>query len=299
VFGLDDSYFNEHMLKIYNDVCLMKGAIYASDYVTTVSPNYAHELQYSFYAHGLEGVVTDNRQKIAGILNGIDMAANDPSTGVGITAPFSTADLSGKAACKESLQEQLGLKKDPNVPIIACISRLVGHKGFELITQAFNSMMDLDVQFVVLGTGEWDYEQFFRNAQIQYPGKVSANILYSASLSSAIYAGADVFLMPSIAEPCGLSQMFAMRYGTVPVVRTTGGLLDSVPPYEPAEDSGLGFTFGTVNAQDMLDAIRRAVALYHDEPEAWKRLMQRDMEADFSWDRSALEYQKVYEAITQ
>jgi starch synthase len=299
VFGLDDSYFNEHMLKIYNDVCLMKGAIYASDYVTTVSPNYAHELQYSFYAHGLEGVVTDNRQKIAGILNGIDMAANDPSTGMGITAPFSTADLSGKAACKESLQEQLGLKKDPNVPIIACISRLVGHKGFELITQAFNSMMDLDVQFVVLGTGEWDYEQFFRNAQIQYPGKVSANILYSASLSSAIYAGADVFLMPSIAEPCGLSQMFAMRYGTVPVVRTTGGLLDSVPPYEPAEDSGLGFTFGTVNAQDMLDAIRRAVALYHDEPEAWKRLMQRDMEADFSWDRSALEYQKVYEAITQ
>ena len=174
----------------------------------------------------------------------------------------------------------------------------MGHKGFELICQAFNGIMDMDVQFVVLGTGEWGYEQFFRNAQINFPGKVSANIMYSAPLSSAIYSGADIFLMPSIAEPCGLSQMFAMRYGTVPVVRMTGGLLDSVPAYNPSDDTGLGFTFGSVNPGDMLDAINRAVGVYYDDKEAWSRLVSRDMEADFSWDRSAGEYMDVYNMIT-
>jgi starch synthase len=196
------------------------------------------------------------------------------------------------------LQQRLGLPQKPDVPIIACISRLVGHKGFELICQAFNGLMDMDVQFVLLGTGEWGYEEFFRNAQLNYPGKVSANILYSASLSSAIYAGADIFLMPSIAEPCGLSQMFAMRYGTVPVVRMTGGLLDSVPAYNAEEESGLGFTFGSVDAGDMLDAVHRAVGLYYDDKPAWKKLMKRDMTADFSWDRSAEDYIDVYNTIT-
>lgn len=297
LFGLDESYFNENMLKFYNDVCLMKGAIFASDYVTTVSPNYANELQFSFYAHGLEGVIAANRWKMRGILNGIDMNANDPSTGEGIVQAFTSDDHSGKAACKAALQERLGLKQDPNMPIIACISRLVGHKGFELICQAFNGIMDMDVQFVVLGTGEWGYEQFFRNAQNNFPGKVSANIMYSAPLSTAIYSGADLFLMPSIAEPCGLSQMFAMRYGTVPVVRMTGGLLDSVPAYDPSTDTGLGFTFGSVDAGDMLGALYRAVGVYYDDKEAWSRLVTRDMEADFSWDRSAQEYMEVYNAI--
>ena len=296
VFGLNSTYMNDRMLSHFNDVCLMKGAIYASDYITTVSPNYAHELQYAFYAHGMEGVIAENRHKMTGILNGIDMAANDPSTGKGIFAPFTSTDHEGKAACKAALQGKLGLNPDPNVPIVACISRLVGHKGFELVTQAFDSMMSLGVQFVVLGTGEWGYEEFFRNAQIRYPGQVSANLVYSAPLSSAIYAGADIFLMPSIAEPCGLSQMFAMRYGTVPVVRTTGGLADSVPPYNAEDNSGLGFTFGTVDAGDMLDAIGRAVGVYYDDKEAWAGLVQRDMEADFSWDRSAVDYVEVYEA---
>jgi starch synthase len=211
----------------------MKGALLYSDLISTVSPTYANELQYSFYAHGLEGVVTDNYYKMAGILNGLDTKAADPATDQTIAANFSPEDLSGKAKCKAALQEELGLKVDPNVPIIACISRLVGHKGYDLITNVFHRMMEAKVQFVVLGTGEWGFEEFFRNAAKQYPGRVSANIKYNAALASHIYSGADIMLMPSVAEPCGLTQMFAMRYGTVPVVRLTGGLRDSVPPYNP------------------------------------------------------------------
>ncbi len=297
VFGLDGSYFNEKMLQYYDDVNLMKGAIYASDYVTTVSPNYANELQYAFYAHGLEGVVAENSAKLDGILNGIDMDGNDPSTGAKIAAAFDAQDHSGKAVCKAALQEQLGLPVRSDVPMIACISRLVSHKGFELVRQAFDRIMDMDVQFVVLGTGEWQYEEFFRNAQKKYPGKVSASLCYSAPLSCAIYAGADIFLMPSIAAPGGLSQMFAMRYGTVPVVRLTGGLLDSVPPCNTEADTGLGFTFGSVDADDMLDALQRAVALYKTHPTAWSALVTRDMMADFSWDRSATEYLLIYSQI--
>ena len=298
LFGLDESYFNENMLKFYDDISLVKGAVNAADYVTTVSPNYANELQFSFYAHGLEGVIAANRGKLRGILNGIDMKANDPSTRKDLAARFTSRNHKGKAKCKAALQERLGLKVDPNVPIIACISRLVGHKGFELVCQAFRGIMDMEVQFVLLGTGEWGYEQFFRNAQNEYPGRVSANILYDGALSDAICAGADLFLMPSIAEPCGLSQMFAMRYGTVPVVRMTGGLLDSVPAYNPEENTGLGFTFGSVDAGDMLGALYRAVGVYYDDKKAWDQLVTRDMEADFSWDRSAQEYVDVYRAIT-
>ena len=298
LFGLDESYFNENMLKFYDDISLVKGAVNAADYVTTVSPNYANELQFSFYAHGLEGVIAANRGKLRGILNGIDMKANDPSTRKDLAARFTSRNHKGKAKCKAALQERLGLKVDPNVPIIACISRLVGHKGFELVCQAFRGIMDMEVQFVLLGTGEWGYEQFFRNAQNEYPGRVSANILYDGALSDAIYAGADLFLMPSIAEPCGLSQMFAMRYGTVPVVRMTGGLLDSVPAYNPEENTGLGFTFGSVDAGDMLGALYRAVGIYYDDKKAWDQLVTRDMEADFSWDRSAQEYVDVYRTIT-
>ncbi|MBR1781870.1 MAG: glycogen/starch synthase, partial [Oscillospiraceae bacterium] len=212
LFGLDESYFNERMLKFYDDVSLMKGAIYASDFVTTVSPNYANELQFSFYAHGLEGVVAENSYKIRGILNGIDVKGNDPATSDAIAANFTVDDLSGKAFCKKSLQERVGLPVKPDVPVIAIISRLAGHKGFELISQAFNGIMDMDVQFILLGTGEWGYEEFFRNAQSWFPGKVSANIMYSAPLSNAIYSGADIYLMPSIAVGVAYFILFSNKY---------------------------------------------------------------------------------------
>ncbi|MEI3111340.1 MAG: glycogen synthase GlgA [Oscillospiraceae bacterium] len=297
VLGLDESYFREDMLSYYGDVNLVKGAIYAADYITTVSPTYAKELQYAFYAHGLEGVIADNYHKFTGILNGIDMEHNNPATDPFLPAPYSAADPSGKAACKAALQEKLGLNVDPDVPIIACISRLVAHKGYELVTAAFPKILEHYVQFVVLGTGDWGIESFFRMAAQEYPGRVSANLMYSAELASQIYAGADLLLMPSISEPCGLSQMIAMRYGTVPIVRLTGGLKDSVPSYNPTTGTGLGFTFGSITPGDLLGAIDRGLEAYETDRPNWAALMKRGMTTDFSWDQSAAAYEKVYQKV--
>ena len=296
LFGLNSGYFHEHMLAYHGDVNLMKGAIYASDYVTTVSPSYAGELQYPFYAHGLEGVIADNRHKLRGILNGIDTALYDPAHDHGLAANFSPDDLSGKAACKAALQQAVGLRQDPNIPIIACISRLVKHKGFELVASAIHDIMAMDVQMVVLGTGDWNFEEAFRHAQAQYPGRFSANILYSGALSTAIYGGADLFLMPSIAEPCGLSQMIAMRYGTLPVVRETGGLRDSVRPN--GTEHANGFTFADINAHDMTWVLGEAVNLYYNGKDAWQALQRNAMTADFSWNQSAQDYLQVYYWVT-
>lgn len=297
VLGLDESYFREDMLSYYGDVNLVKGAIYAADYITTVSPTYAKELQYAFYAHGLEGVIADNYHKFTGILNCIDMEHNNPATDPFLPAPYSAADLSGKAACKAALQEKLGLNVDPDVPIIACISRLVAHKGYELVTAAFPKILEHYVQFVVLGTGDWGIESFFRMAAQEYPGRVSANLMYSAELASQLYAGADLLLMPSISEPCGLSQMIAMRYGTVPIVRLTGGLKDSVPSYNPTTVTGLGFTFGSITPGDLLGAIDRGLETYETDRPNWAALMKRGMTTDFSWDQSAAAYEKVYQQV--
>ena len=297
VLGLDEGYFREDMLSYYGDVNLVKGAIYAADYLTTVSPTYAKELQYAFYAHGLEGVIADNYHKFTGILNGIDMVHNDPANDPFLPAPYSAADLSGKAACKAALQEKLGLDVNPDVPIIACISRLVAHKGYGLVTAAFPKIMEHHVQFVVLGTGDWGIESFFRMAALEYPGRVFANLMYSAELASQLYAGADLLLMPSIAEPCGLSQMIAMRYGTVPIVRLTGGLKDSVPAYNPTTGTGLGFTFGSITPGDLLGAIDRGLEVYENDRPNWTALMERGMTTDFSWDQSATAYEKVYNQV--
>ena len=297
VLGLDEGYFREDMLSYYGDVNLVKGAIYAADYITTVSPTYAKELQYAFYAHGLEGVIADNYHKFTGILNGIDMVHNDPANDPFLPAPYSAADLSGKAACKAALQEKLGLDVNPDVPIIACISRLVAHKGYGLVTAAFPKIMEHHVQFVVLGTGDWGIESFFRMAALEYPGRVFANLMYSAELASQLYAGADLLLMPSIAEPCGLSQMIAMRYGTVPIVRLTGGLKDSVPAYNPTTGTGLGFTFGSITPGDLLGAIDRGLEVYENDRPNWIGLMERGMTTDFSWDQSATAYEKVYNQV--
>ena len=296
-FGLDRGWYEDGTLQMDGCVNLMKGAIYAADYVTTVSPTYAKELQYAFYAHGLEGVIADNYHKFTGILNGIDMEHNNPATDPFLPAPYSAADPSGKAACKAALQEKLGLNVDPDVPIIACISRLVAHKGYELVTAAFPKILEHYVQFVVLGTGDWGIESFFRMAAQEYPGRVSANLMYSAELASQLYAGADLLLMPSISEPCGLSQMIAMRYGTVPIVRLTGGLKDSVPSYNPTTGTGLGFTFGSITPGDLLGAIDRGLEAYETDRPNWTALMKRGMTTDFSWDQSAAAYEKVYQKV--
>lgn len=299
VIGLDKSYFNEGMLAYHRDVNLMKGAIMAANFVTTVSPTYAQELRTPFYAHGLDGVINQQSFKLEGILNGIDTQLYDPAEQKGIPAHFTHKTLAkGKAICKQNLQKAVGLQEAPNTPIIACVSRLVGHKGFSLVTDALHDIMGLDVQMVVLGTGDWQYEEAFRHAQNQYPGRFAAQLTYSAPLSNLIYAGADLFLMPSISEPCGLSQMIAMRFGTVPVVRETGGLKDTVTPYNKFEGTGRGFTFSNINAGDMTWVIREAVELYHTNQKAWRGLQKEGMTADFSWSQSARQYLDIYQRIS-
>ena len=286
------------MLAYHGDVNLMKGAIYAADYVTTVSPTYADELQYSFYAHGLEGVIADNRHKLRGILNGIDTEVYDPWHDKGLTKCFSVKQMAGKKNCKTALQQMSGLRENPDTPIIACVSRLVKHKGFDLVTASIHDIMGMDVQMIVLGTGDWNFEEAFRQAQNQYPGRFAAHMMYSPNLSTAIYGGADIFLMPSIAEPCGLSQMIAMRYGTIPVVRETGGLRDSVIPYNKFTGEGTGFSFANINAHEMTGVLADAVDLYHNDKKAWKGLQNNAMSTDFSWTRSAAAYLEIYGWVT-
>ena len=298
VFGLNGSYYNDKLLAHRGSVNLMKGAIYAADFITTVSPSYAYELHNSFYAHGLERVVDENDYKIKGILNGIDTQLYDPSTGQGMAHEYSAGHMQGKRECKAALQKAVGLNEDPNVPVIACVSRLVHHKGIDLITHVLPEIMEMNVQMVVLGTGERKYEDALRKADDRYKGRFAARLFYSAELSNTIYAGATMLLMPSIAEPCGLSQIIAMRYGTLPVVRETGGLKDTVIPYNKFDGTGTGFSFSDVNAHDMLHVLREAVDLYHNNKEAWDRLAHNAMTADFGWGRSATEYTKIYQQIT-
>ena len=283
------------MLSYFGDVNLMKGAILASSQVTTVSPTYAQELHTPFYARGMDGVICQQDGKFCGIVNGIDMDLYDPATCADLPEHYSAKDVSGKAACKAALQRAMGLQEDPYIPLIGCVSRLVGHKGFSLVTDALHDIMGLDVQMVVLGTGEWQYEEAFRSAQGQYPGRFAAHLAYSPALSNLVYAGSDLFLMPSVSEPCGLSQLIAMRFGSVPVVRETGGLKDTVPPYNKYTGEGRGFTFSNINAGDMVWVLREAAALYRSNKPAWRSLQKAGMTADFSWGPSAKQYLEVYQ----
>ena len=280
------------------DVNLLKGAILCADAVNAVSPTYAQELKNPYFAHRMEGILTQCGYKLSGVLNGIDMKFYDPVADPRIAANYSVKDLSGKAADKAALQKQLGLNQEPDTPIVAMVSRLVSHKGLDLLREVMGDIMELPVQFAVLGSGDAGYEDFFRWSAERYPGRMAVSLGYNEALSMAIYAGADLFLMPSRSEPCGLSQMIAMRYGTVPIVRETGGLKDTVRPYEAWRDSGTGFTFANYSSADMLHVIREAVYLYKDYPDTFARLRQRAMEQDFSWNRSAGEYMKIYAAVT-
>ena len=298
LFGLDQGWADDGTLMMDGDVNLLKGAILCADAVNAVSPTYAQELKDPYFAHRMESILTRCGGKLTGVLNGIDMKLYDPAADPRISARYSVDDLAGKAACKAALQKALGLNPEPDTPIIAMVSRLVSHKGLDLLREVMGSIMELPVQFVVLGSGDAGYEDFFRWSAGQYPGRMAVRIGYDEALSMAIYAGADLFLMPSRSEPCGLSQMIAMRYGTVPIVRETGGLKDSVCPYEAWRDAGTGFTFANYSSADMLHVIREAVSLYRDDPAAFARLRRRAMEQDFSWDRSAGEYLKIYAAVT-
>ena len=298
LFGLDSGWAEDGTILMDGAVNLLKGAILCADAVNAVSPTYADELKYAYYAHGMENILRQCAYKLTGVLNGIDVKRYDPAADPLLVKSYSAADLSGKAADKQHLQRLMGLREEPETPVIGMVSRLVAHKGLDLVCEVLHDLMELPVQLVVLGKGDEKYERFFRWAAGQYPGRVAVRVDYNETLSMAIYAGADLFLMPSKSEPCGLSQMIAMRYGTVPIVRETGGLKDTVQPYEDWRDSGNGFTFANYNAGDMLYVIRQAVELYSRSRDAFVRLQHRDMTEDFSWSRSAGQYVQIYESIT-
>ena len=298
LFGLDHGWADDGTILMDGDVNLLKGAILCADAVNAVSPTYANELKMPYFAHRLDGIMRRCGYKLSGVLNGIDVKRYDPAADPHIAVNYSAADMAGKQADKAELQKLMGLRQEPYVPIVGIVSRLVSHKGLDLVCEVLHDMMELPLQMVILGKGDRKYEEFFQWAAQQYSGRMAVRLDYNEELSMAIYAGADLFLMPSKSEPCGLSQMIAMRYGTVPIVRETGGLKDTVSPYESWRDAGNGFTFANYAGSDMLYVIREAVYLYKDYPDAFARLRARAMACDFSWARSAGEYLHIYSAVT-
>ncbi len=275
------------------DGCInfMKGAIECADKVTTVSPSYADEILDPWYSHGLDSILNERRYKLSGILNGIDTVGYDPATDKCIKANFSAHDVSGKKIDKKALQKEMGLPVKPGVPVIGMVTRLVSHKGLDLVKGILDELLATsEMQLVVLGSGDYEYESYFRWIAEKYPDKVGLRVGFVPELARKIYAGADMFLMPSKSEPCGLSQMVALRYGTVPIVRETGGLRDSIT--DCGDGKGNGFTFKSYNAHDMLDAIRRALTLYYNGD--WNELVLRALNCDFSWGRSANAYIRLY-----
>ena len=297
LFGLDRGWYDDGTLRMDGDVNLMKGAMLMADAVTTVSPTYAAQLHDPRYAEGLESVVDAIGWKMHGVVNGIDTEGYDPASDPALPAHYTPEDMGGKAVCKSSLQGALGLYQEPDTPLIAMVTRLVGHKGLDLVQQAMDGIMATGCQFVVLGTGDGQYEDFFRWKAGQYPGRLSAQILYAEDLSRRVYAAADLFLMPSRSEPCGLSQMIAMRYGAVPIVRSTGGLADTVKSCQVGQSDGTGYLFGDYDAGAMLSVIGQATGLYRGDRAGFDTVRQRGMTEDFSWTRSADSYRHIYENL--
>ena len=304
--GWVDDCFNMDVLGLpaeYSDVLrfgdaanFMKAAIVMADAVTTVSESYAEELRYPYYSHGMDSVLRQYGYKLSGITNGIDEASCDPR-GKNVPSPYTSATAEdGKRACKKALQKEIGLAEDEGTALLAMVTRLASHKGIDLLTYIADRLMERRVQLVVLGTGEQQYEDFLQTLQVRYPGRVASLLQFNSALADHIYAGADVYLMPSKSEPCGLSQLIAMRFGAVPVVNAVGGLKDTVTPYEG--ETGRGFTFQSYNGDDFLAAIDRALAVYYDTPEAWKTLRKRDMELDLSWKAPARRYLELYRNLT-
>lgn len=272
----------------------MLGALRYADAITTVSPTYANEIQTPEFGEGLDGVLSERSYALQGILNGIDVAGFDPATDIRIAANYTVEDRSGKAVCKAKLQEELGLEVRDDRPLMVMVTRLTRQKGLDLVMYALDRILAGGVQVAVLGTGDRDYEDGLRYFQDKYPGTMAARIEFDPALSQRMYAAADMFLMPSKFEPCGLSQIIAMRYGTLPIVRETGGLKDTVIPYNEFTGEGTGFSFSNFNGDEMGDAVFRAARLFWDNRDAWNQLVTQAMSQDFSWTRSADKYLDLY-----
>jgi len=299
--GLDWKYFTNGDLEYYDAVNFMKGAIIYADNVTTVSRTYAQEIQYEYFGEGLDGLLRSRAADLHGITNGLDTTIYNPEKDPYLTDPFTPYDaataLETKTDNKVALQHILDLPLERRTPIVAMVTRLVEAKGLDLVVRVLDELLEQEnMQFVLLGTGERVYEDWFRELAWRHPTKVSTNIYFSDEMAQRIYASSSIFLMPSAYEPCGLGQLIAMRYGAIPVVRATGGLTDTVIPYNKAAGEGNGFLFSDYNAHDMMYTIKKALTIYRDLG-AWKRLMENAMHADYSWARSSKEYKALYERL--
>lgn len=296
ITGLPEYYFTSDKLEAYKDANLLKGGIVFADAVTTVSDTYAEEIKTPFYGEGLDGLLRARSHDLRGIVNGIDYGEFNPETDKNIVKAYNAVNFrKEKVKNKRALQEELGLRVDDKKMMIGLVSRLTDQKGLDLIAYVMDELCQDDIQFVVLGTGEERYENMFRHFDWKYGDKVAANIYYSDALSHKIYAACDAYLMPSLFEPCGLSQLIALRYGTVPIVRETGGLKDTVQPYNEYESTGTGFSFTNYNAHEMLNTIRYAEHIYYDRKREWNKIVDRAMATDYSWKVSAGKYQEMYD----
>ncbi len=298
--GLGWTWFHPDGLEFYGGLNLMKGGLFFSDAITTVSPSYAEEIQTPASGWALDGVLRARSHKLRGILNGIDIVRWNPAADASLPASFSAADLSGKAACRRALQQRSGLPLDASAMLLAAVGRFDWQKGVPLICDAFRILAPLGVQLAILGSGDPAIETAVRALAAQYPRQVAATIGFDEGLAHLIEAGADAFLMPSVFEPCGLNQMYSQRYGTVPIVHATGGLKDTVVDYTPAAlqaGRASGFSFTTFDAAHLAEAVLRAWRLYTGEPTAWSRLQRRIMGIDHSWARSARQYLALYEEL--
>lgn len=284
----------ESLIDYDNCINFMKGAIQCAHKVTTVSPTYAREILDPYYSHGLDNILKQFTYKLTGILNGIDCDVYNPETDKLIYKNYSVQDMSGKDYNKQMLQGELMLPQRPDVPIVGIVTRLVKHKGIDLVKCVFEELLRADIQFAILGSGEWEFETFFHEMAARYPEKVGLKLGFNPQLAHRIYAGADIFLMPSQSEPCGLAQMVALRYGTIPIVRETGGLNDTIS--DSGDGKGNGFTFKSYNAHDMQNTVWRALAGYA-EKEGWKLLKERAMKCDNSWGASANAYIRLYKEL--
>ena len=286
--------FTPQALEYYGKLNLLKGGIVFADAVTTVSRKYMEEIQTPEYGAGLDGVLRDRKPDLYGILNGVDYREWSPAQDRFIKEKFDPSDLRGKRACKADLQQEFYLKVDPGIPLVGVISRLTDQKGFDLLAPIIEPLLNLGIQFVLLGTGEEKYHLLFQKIGQKYPQKAGIRIAFDNTLAHKIEAGADMFLMPSLYEPCGLNQIYSLKYGTVPIVRATGGLDDTIQDFNPLTGEGTGFKFREYKSSSLLEAIKRALQVYQNRA-VWEKLMARGMAEDFSWEQAAREYVRVYE----
>ncbi|MCS5421686.1 MULTISPECIES: glycogen synthase GlgA [Psychrilyobacter] len=296
ILGLSDYYFDEEKLKFNDAISYMKGGITFSDYITTVSDTYANEIKYPFFGEGLHGLFQKLDYKVTGIVNGIDYETFNPRKDKELHTKYGISTREKKIENKLALQRELGLLESENIPVIGIVTRLTGQKGLDLIAHILEELLILDIQLVVLGTGDIQFEDLFKYYAHIYPSKLSANITFDSTLAKKIYAGSDMFLMPSLFEPCGLSQLISMRYGTIPIVRETGGLKDTVIPYNEFKGTGTGFGFRNYNAHELLETLKYALKIY-EKKEHWDKLVKNAMERKSSWANAAKEYKKIYKEL--